>query len=147
NGYSGSQTASLADSSIMQNRRQDYRFAFPTSERREGTCRFNGAGSNGELIDVSVTGARVRLHDPHGQGASVSHSLAPGQRVEVQLNLGPDKDVELPALVIHRIQGEPEVGLRFLSLADLRVQEERERALWTFLLDQQRRVRRQVKAG
>ena len=122
----------------MENRRQDYRHIFRPHERRQVQMSAAAAGTlRGELLDLSLGGVRVRL--PGG-----APPLKPQERCRVQLEVDSDQALLFDAEVIHR-EPDPEAscGLRFLPLVDVNAWELRERRLWKFLLEEQRRLRRQ----
>lgn len=121
----------------MDNRRDDYRFAFPAHERLAVECQTPPTESCGaEIVDLSVTGMRVQLHDAHP-------TLAPGQRLLLKFALGHAEAMTMPAVVVHRgVERRGELGVRFLPVADVETQEAREKALWVFLLEEQRKSRR-----
>jgi c-di-GMP-binding flagellar brake protein YcgR len=119
----------------MENRRQDFRHAFPPPERRRVHLTAATGTATGEILDLSLGGMRVRL-EPAG-------ALKPRQRYRVQLSLTADEALALDAEVVHgRNDPENGCGLHFLPLVDLRASDARERRLWKFLLDEQLRQRR-----
>lgn len=91
----------------------------------------------GELLDLSVSGMRVRMagcpSDLRRAGQLMAHSRLPG--------------VNLPlALASCVVYSKPEAdgmtfGLRFLPLADTVADDNRAKLIWRFLLDAQRRLR------
>lgn len=126
----------------MENRRQDYRHAFPPPERRRvhltantGTAK---TGTMGEILDLSLGGMRVRLPES-------AAPLSPQQRYRVELSLAADEPLALDAEVVHG-KNDPEngCGMHFLEVVDLGARAARERKLWKFLIDEQLRQRRLV---
>jgi c-di-GMP-binding flagellar brake protein YcgR len=127
----------------MQNKRLDYRYPFAPAERRRVEIKPDGASETtlqGEIVNLSVSGVAVRLD-----------SAAPPQRharLRLRFVLGADQEMALPAEVMHGGDPDGQVwGLRFLPLADLAATEARERIVWRFLMQEQRRARQEQLRG
>jgi hypothetical protein len=125
----------------MENRRQNYRHAFapdallPVSIQR-GT---GGPFWKGWALDLSVTGTRVRLED------SAQH-LAANDRVVLRMALPRQSErLQMHGMVIHYSLDEQHetYGIEFLPSLSSSADELRERLIWTFLLQEQRRVIKQ----
>ncbi|HKI35959.1 MAG TPA: PilZ domain-containing protein [Gemmataceae bacterium] len=123
----------------MNNRRNDYRHPFAVDDRLR--VELTAAGGRrlaaGQIVDLSVGGlaylgdAPIRLDPAHP--VVVHFAIPHGLR-----------RLAIPAAVVYtgaEEEGSP-FGLRFLPLDDADAQEERDKALWVFLLDEQRRERR-----
>ncbi len=127
----------------MENRRQAYRHAFEPQETLRAELHRPGqrAVLSGDVLDLSLGGLRIRLQQ-------TSSSLGIGDSVVTRL-LGRDSSAPvelgliLPSQVVSLLEGGNGCycGLRFLPIADLRVNEDIERQLSRFLLDEQRRRR------
>ncbi len=122
----------------MKNQRHDYRHAFTLGEG----CRVEmmperGSGTTlrGEIADLSVSGAGVRL--------DAAAALPPlHARLRVRFVLGTDQPIALPAEVVHGAGlGAKVCGMRFLPMADLAATEARGKLVWKYLLQEQRRQR------
>jgi c-di-GMP-binding flagellar brake protein YcgR len=124
------------EAKAMDNRRQDYRHTFEPAERLhvELTRADGSAVLTGEIVNLSVGGMLVAL--PH------ACPFKPAERCHVQFAIEPERPLAIRAAVVHLAADRAGAGLRFLPLANLDAGEARERALWRFLLDEQRRARR-----
>lgn len=90
----------------------------------------------GEVLDLSLGGMRFRLPE-------ATPALQPRERLQVSFCLADEEPFEVEAEVVYRQQEPVDCrGVRFLPLAEPSVSEARERRLWQFLLDEQRRARR-----
>lgn len=133
----------------MENRRQFYRHAFEPRDTLRAELHRPGqrAVLTGEVLDLSLGGLRIRL-----RGAA--NSLGIGDSLFTRLlgrDDGPvpvDLSLSLPSQVVSLLQRGDEwhCGFRFLPIADSRANEDIERTLSRFLLDEQRR-RRMKDAG
>ncbi len=132
----------------MENRRQTYRHAFEPRETLRAELHRPGQRSllAGDVLDLSLGGLRIRLRQAIsslGIGDSlVTRLLGREEAMPAELNLS------LPSQVVSLLQHGDEwhCGLRFLSVADSRVNDDIQRTLSRFLLDEQRR-RRMKDAG
>jgi hypothetical protein len=125
----------------MENRRFDYRHTFPPDDRlRVEISTTRGRRLlTGEIINLSVGGMAVAL----GDGAAPPRE---SDRVRAHFAIPHGlRRLALESAVVHTPAGEGPFGLRFLALDDPDAQDEREKALWVFLLDEQRRLRRQLR--
>lgn len=119
----------------MDNRRQHYRHvfgagAFPVE------CLLVAGKYSAEVFDLSVGGIGLRPTEPFPP-------LVPGQRLQVRFCLRPGMMLSLLAEAIYQTRDlDPRVGLRFLPLDDPVAEESRDRTLWAFLLEEQRKKRR-----
>jgi hypothetical protein len=121
----------------VENRRHDYRHTFPPDDRLrvELSTPSGRPLSAGQIVNLSVGGMAVDL----GEEAV---RLAEDEPVRAHFAIPHGlRRFALEPAVVHT--GGGPLGLRFLPLADAAAQDERERALWVFLLDEQRRLRRQ----
>jgi hypothetical protein len=116
----------------MVNRRQDYRHPFAPLERLHAGFTTSAGQRPGQVVDLSLGGLAAEL-------AADGPPLHPGDIVQVHLTLGPDQPLALRACITHG--QDLRIGCRFLSLADATAQSARERRLWNFLLQEQRRRR------
>jgi c-di-GMP-binding flagellar brake protein YcgR len=126
----------------MSNRRNDYRHDFAPDDRlRVELSAAGGRDAVGQIVNLSLGGMAVDLG-----GASLR--LDPAECVSARFSIPHGlRRFALASSVVHTAataEGGP-VGLRFLPLGDLDAQEERDKALWVFLLDEQRRQRRQAR--
>jgi len=117
----------------MENRRQDYRHAFPPGERFAVQLEAPGGrwSATGEVVDLSLGGMAVRLDAP---------AAAFGVDDRILARLRVPSPLALNAAVAHAGEGGRRLGLRFLSSASGAADGTRERVLWAFLLDAQRRA-------
>jgi c-di-GMP-binding flagellar brake protein YcgR len=123
----------------MDNRRQDYRLSLLPDLRLTAELRPRSRPDPiaGVVVNVSLGGLAVQF-DPVGPG------LQRADRCEVRLKL-PHQQTEMnvPMTVVHGGTGDlPVYGLRFLPMELPAEDENREKMLWRFLLDEQRRLRR-----
>ncbi len=123
----------------MSNRRSDYRHHFaPDDQLRVELVWPAGRRAIGQIRDMSVGGIGVTLDDP-------SCRFPPTDPVSAHFGIPHGlRRFALASTVVHRsVDGESrQFGLRFLPLDDIEAQEARDKALWVFLLDEQRRERR-----
>ncbi len=125
----------------MENRRQDYRhtFAPPRQLRVELHAPGRRVASVGDIVDLSVGGMKIRLHE-----GTPPLALAERCWASSTLPVG-DLQLALHATVVHVQMGTSGCyyGLHFLPSVDPCVDEKREQAIWRFLLEEQRRALRQ----
>ena|SRR5208282_3916440 len=126
----------------MENRRQYYRHLFTPGRRLRVQLGLPGSGAryNGEVIDLSIGGMRVRLKDaiqpvPGDDQLLAEISRKSGAEVEFQLGLTAD--------IVHSEAHADtrDYGIRFLPVQNAAASETRERAIWRFLIQEQRRTR------
>lgn len=129
----------------MENRRQTFRLTFVPQEapRVEIYPREKQAGFEGELLDLSVAGMRVRLRGlvPLRTGDTITARLLAWK--------GPapaELSLTLPARIVHRepVGEDTLLGLHFQPTADPATNENIERTLFGFILAEQRRQRRRA---
>jgi len=128
----------------MSNRRYDYRHHFAPDDRLRVELAFTGGRrAVGQIVDMSVGGIAVALDDPTcrfdpADAVSAHFAIPHGLR-----------RFALASAVVHRRAADEgnHFGLRFLPLDNLDAQESRDKSLWVFLLDEQRRERRQQLTG
>jgi hypothetical protein len=122
----------------MDNRRNDYRHTFPAEDRLrvEIILDDNRTIVAGDVVNLSVTGMAVELEEAHSfrvdDRCTATFSIPHGLR-----------RFALDSEVIHTMPtaGGGHLGLHFRPLDNGDAQDEREKALWVFLLDEQRRLR------
>jgi c-di-GMP-binding flagellar brake protein YcgR len=123
----------------MQNRRQHFRYEFtPTFYWKALFRAVEGTASlSAEIVNLSVGGVCVKM-DPTEAGK--------GERWIVNIALSSEEaPLRIPVQRVHLHDGQPGTcGFRFLPLANANEQEEHEKQIWRFLLDAQRRDRRQA---
>lgn len=126
----------------MSNRRNDYRHTFAPDDRLRVEL-YDAGGPRlavGQVVNLSLGGMAVDLGD-------TPFRLDPAHAVSARFSIPHGlRRFALASAVVHThptAEG-GQLGLRFLPLDDLGAREERERALWVFLLDEQRRERRQM---
>ncbi len=127
----------------MINRREAYRQAFESGRRPAVQVVLPGGATRaGTILDLSVGGLRAQL-----PGSLAAH--LPARPWHVSFALAAEQPpVQLPAEHIHvQAQDPPAVGLHFLPLVDFRAQEEIEKRIWLYLLEEQRRERKLRRAG
>jgi c-di-GMP-binding flagellar brake protein YcgR len=127
----------------MESKRKDYRHNFPADERIPVDLELSGARTvlHGEIVNLSVGGMRVHFVD------SVA-DLNPQGRLVARASIRESKiDLALASTVIYAEQSDDAsyCGLRFLPSASRTIDESTERIVWSFLLDEQRRLRRRQK--
>lgn len=128
----------------MKNRRYDYRHTFEPAERLHVEITDpSGQSFRGRVINLCVAGMSLELEEDAPQ-------LREDELCQTSLSLprqtGP---LSLESQVVHT-QSTSEsghVGLRFLPLPDPEAHEERDRQLWLYLLEEQRRAIRKVRAS
>jgi hypothetical protein len=123
----------------MENRRKDYRHRLEAPGRLGAELTPSGrpAAVAAEVIDLSVSGLAVAL--PAAAAPTV------GEACIVRLVATAERlDLKIPAVVIHRhdTPAGSRLGLHFPPLANPAANDNRERVLWRFLLEEQRRLRR-----
>ncbi len=126
----------------MENRRRDYRhrLAGPARVSAELTAASLSAPARGDVVDLSVTGMAIQIDSTVGPldagTPCVVHLVVANQRI----------DLTLPSVVVHHREGPAArtYGLHFPPLASAVANDNRERVLWRFLLEEQRQQRRQV---
>jgi hypothetical protein len=124
----------------LNNRRNDYRHQFADDDRlRVDLSALPGRRRvTGQMVNLSVGGLAFQGEAPL--------RLDPGAPVVAHFAIPHGlRRFVIPSAVVH--DGAGGVGLRFLPLEDPVAQEEREKALWVFLMDEQRRERRLRRAG
>ena len=123
----------------MENRRQDYRHAFPPPARiavellRAGTR----VPVEGEIVNLSVGGMGVELK----QAASDTAAGRWLARFTVPLEQTP---LSIPARLVHAANA-CSCGFQFLPLVDSIAHEHRERLIGRYLLEEQRQARKNTK--
>jgi hypothetical protein len=119
----------------VSNRRNDYRHQFAPDDRLRVELSSPGSRRRavGQMANLSVGGLAFL-----GDG---SFRLDPAAPVVAHFAIPHGlRRFAIPSAVVHTAADG--IGLRFLPLEDPVAQEEREKALWVFLLDEQRRERR-----
>lgn len=125
----------------MENRRQDYRHSFSASDQFKVELKFSRpeAVHAGVIVDLSLGGMKVLLDDP-------TVEMAVDDRVEVDFSAPPgDVRSAVPfnfnAIVVHKeVKAEQTYYcFEFLPHLDPALNELREKELWTFLMNEQRR--------
>jgi hypothetical protein len=128
----------------MENRRHDYRHAFPPDFRLrvEISLSRGGAPLIGEMLNLSIGGMTVDLGD-----ATVR--LDANEEVCVRFAIPHGlRHFTIPSTIVHIDPAPPGAfGLCFLPLDDPDAQEEREKNLWVFLLDEQRRSIKEMRSA
>ena len=123
----------------MSNRRTDYRHHFAPDDRlRVELASRNGRRVVGQIVNMSVGGIAVALDN-------ATCRLDPADPVSAQFAIPHGlRRFTLASTVVHGCATDDggQLGLQFLPLEDLDLQETRDKALWVFLLDEQRRERR-----
>jgi c-di-GMP-binding flagellar brake protein YcgR len=127
----------------MENRRNDYRHTFPPDDRLSVELRTSRARGTltGQIVNLSVSGMSVVLDDD----TALVH---PDERCRATFSIPHGlRRFTLESAVIHTCPTAAggQFGLHFLPLDDADAQEEQEKAIWVFLLDEQRRLRRQTR--
>ena len=123
----------------MDNRRSSFRCAFRLDERLGVELLIPGKAPRwGLIVDLSIRGMGVSLADPDAIGP-------PGQHFPVRFVIPPGTRFTLPAVLV-RASGptQPILGIEFLPHPDPRFLAAREKTLWNFLLESQRRRRREL---
>lgn len=123
----------------MQNRRQHFRYSFTPKTYWRATFRaLESANSfSAEIVNLSIGGICVKLERGHA---------AKGERWIVAVELSThDEPLRIPVERVHPNGGEPGFwGFRFLPLPSALEQEEQDRLIWRFILEEQRRDRREM---
>jgi hypothetical protein len=121
----------------MHNRRNDYRHPFAPEDRlRVELTSARGSCVIGEIADLSIGGLAYE--------GDVAFPLVPDEQVTAHFAIPHGlRRFAIPATVVHD-RGD-RFGLHFLPLEDDEAQEDRDKALWVFLLDEQRRERRRLR--
>jgi len=124
----------------MENRRRDYRYHFPHPSGLRAQLALAGAKPVrlvGEIVDLSIGGALLRIDEQAADLTSRSRWI-------VQFSLPAQEPLSLSATFVHgETAGTPVCGFEFPPLADVAAQEHRDRVIWRFLLDEQRKLRRE----
>lgn len=126
----------------MDNRRECYRHPFPPDEplpvKVEDPA--HGKSWEGQLVDLSVTGMCVRV-------PVATPTALPAARATAKLYLDPAQSLSVPVRLVHaQSKGPGLFGFEFIESVDPRTNEMREKKLWAFLLQQQRRERNRMKS-
>jgi hypothetical protein len=123
----------------MDNRRQHFRYPFTPKSCWKATFRALDATNSfaAEIVNLSIGGICVKLGPDHA---------AKGERWLVAIQLSTDDEpLHMPVERVHPNGGEPGIwGFRFLPLPSALEQEERDRLIWRFILEEQRRDRREA---
>jgi c-di-GMP-binding flagellar brake protein YcgR len=132
-----------AESRAMQNRRLNYRHSFDADDRLPVELLPPSRESlGGQIVDLSVTGMKVRL-------TNKERDLPAGERLLTGMSLpGLRTRLRLSATVVY---DEPRsdahyLGLRFLPSANRFADENCDKQIWLFLMDEQRRTIRERRA-
>ncbi len=120
----------------MENRRKNYRHSFPPAEGRHVDLELPArrGTTTGEILDLSIGGMRIRLDkgvDPP----------KPNDMLRVRSAIpGMDARHGLASAVVYSrtTQDGHYCGIQFLSSTNPIADESREKALWRFLMDEQR---------
>ncbi len=124
----------------MENRRQSLRHYYPAAERFPVTLKLvdRHAELNALLLDLGLEGMRVRLEDEPPplclDQSLLAHLELPG--------LAESLSVTCAVVYLERIGSAQECGLRFLPLLLPAANDRRERLLWKYLMNEQRRTRK-----
>jgi len=129
----------------MQNRRNDFRVVFTLQDALPVKLESMPLRQalQGQVVDLSIGGMRVRL-----SGRRVE--LAPTELWIAQPTLPglPGRLAMRSAIVYSRAQQSgSEYGVHFLPLADRELAEARDKLIWRFLLEEQRRRIAQARSG
>jgi len=119
----------------MDNRRNDYRHAFPTLPPFHAECEILSDKIVGEIVDLSVTGVKLRAAEwpPHA-GA--------GQALRIHLCLA-GVPLTMDAVLIHGPhERNAVIGIYFLPMESTAENEAREKILWSYLLHEQWKSRK-----
>ena len=117
------------------NRRQNYRFSFPTGERPRVEVVLRQLPQRAQLLDLGVQGMRVRLSESPAPPA-----LDEAVTVRLELpRLAAPVVVSGTVVYLERMGRALDCGVRFLPLPRLADNEERDRVLWAYLMEEQRR--------
>jgi hypothetical protein len=123
----------------VSNSRNDYRHPFAPEDRLRVELSWAGRRpfAEGQILNMSLGGLACVLDD--------HYVFAPSRRVVAHFAIPHGlRRFAIPCEVIHPGTGgeDDPIRLRFLPLDNPDAQEEREKALWVFLLDEQRHDRR-----
>jgi hypothetical protein len=122
----------------MENRRKDYRHHFSHPHRIGAELASFGPKPvhlTGEILDLSLGGAAVQIDEQ-------THTPASSSQWKVRFSLPAGEVMSLNATFIRRATPEtPSCGFQFLPLVDPLAQENRERMIGRFLMDEQRKLR------
>ena len=129
----------------MTNRRNYYRHHFTGPDRLWVLLEpsLERHPFQGEIIDLSVDGMRVRLASSASSPALDSAIIARPCIPAMEVPLGMNARVVYDALV----GNQRDLGLQFLSSANPALDEKRQNVIWHYLLDQQRRTLRARREG
>jgi hypothetical protein len=122
----------------MENRRRDYRHHFPHPSGLRAELASDGPSPvrlTADIVDLSIGGAALQI-DEQTVGPAAS------RRWTVQLSLPTQAALSMSATCAHQRANGPTCGFQFLPLADPLAQDDRERIIWRFLLEEQRKARR-----
>lgn len=129
----------------MDNRRNDYRHVFSPPEglrvqiQSDSQLLFQGV-----MVDLSLGGLRVQQPPDQPSSKDAKVSLGPQKKVQVMFTLPwENQPMRLDCLVIHVRQGI--WGLQILPLDDDQAETIRQKTLWRFLLEEQRRQIRRLR--
>jgi c-di-GMP-binding flagellar brake protein YcgR len=122
----------------MKNLRQDYRHPFPPTRRLSVELRISEAGQTiqGEIVNLSIGGMAVVIKSP-------APKIPVESRLIARLGLSSNgSQLSIPSVVVHVQNGDPPLhGFRFVPPTSSHEQEARDKILWSFLLEEQRRDR------
>jgi c-di-GMP-binding flagellar brake protein YcgR len=123
----------------MQNRRQHFRYAFTPKSYWKATFHHldTSTAFSAEIVNLSIGGICVKVDAGH---------LAEGKNWIVAIALSThDEPLRIPVEWVHPHVGESGLlGFRFLPLPNAMEQEEQDRLIWRFILEEQRRDRREA---
>src|SRR5262245_40515297 len=121
----------------MENRRQHYRQAIPPARALKVWLRSSDGARAipGNMLDLSIGGFRMR--------ADASASLLDKTWIAT-FALESRGTLSIPVEPVHVRQDPPQHGFRFLPRVSPRAQEDLERTIWSYLLDEQRAERREA---
>ncbi len=123
----------------MENRRQHFRYAFTPKSYWKATFRaLDGTATfSAEIMDLSIGGICVKAES--GPSAAAEKWLV---AIELSTHAEP---LRIPVERVHPDGGAPgHWGFRFLPLPNAVEQEEQDRLIWRFILEEQRRDRREA---
>lgn len=121
----------------MENRRQHYRYAFTLRSYWKATFHAldRSATFSAEIVNLSIGGICVK---PEAGSAIEEEQWIVG--ITLSSHAEP---LRIPVQRVHRSDGAAGTwGFRFLPMPNAQEQEEQDRVIWRFLLEEQRRDRR-----
>jgi PilZ domain-containing protein len=122
-------------------KRSDYRHTFGPRERPVIGVAVSGRPPylRGRILNLSLRGALIEICDPAGLLKDAGWAVV---RFEI-----PDAALEYHCRIVYAAPGDglPQFALRFIRLLDPRDNARRERTLWRYLLEEQRRQIRKMK--